>query len=121
MDNNQQKTNIIVGPAASAPQQSDSSEDGNGLAAATNGGALLHARTVMNPSLHINAAASKKMDEKNDKGKDGAAAIVKPNKLIADLKANLSFKSECLSENSVSPEDVRSSLASPDRDVMAAS
>ena len=121
MDNNQQKTNII-GHAASAPQQSDSSEDGNGLAAATNGGALLHARTVMNPSLHINAAASKKMEDKNDKGKDGAASINNPKQLIADLKTNLSsFKSECLSENSASPEDVKSSQASPDREVKAAS
>ena len=63
----------------------------------------------MNPSLHVNAAASKKMEEKNDAGKDGVTSNSKPSKAIADLKTNLSFKSECLSENSVSPEDVKSS------------
>lgn len=75
----------------------------------------------MNPSLHINAAASKKMDEKNDTGKDGVTSNSKPTKLIADLKANMSFKSECLSENSGSPEDAKSSTASPDRCTKAAS
>lgn len=74
----------------------------------------------MNPSLHINSTASKRIDDKNDKGKDGAGAANKPNKLIADLKTNLSFKSECLSENSVSPEDVKSSQASPDKGTVKA-